>query len=286
MTSTTLPAARSTLWVVLGRATLVVAAILLWAFATEAASPAAGLAMFAAAIVLVGYALRRVVVLAALLVWFMGLGLSRHVPLAEPVAWVALGVVPVWIVARYLRPGPRPAWSDTPAAWLADGPIVAVAPTSYEYAKGRRLLRGLAIGSGVATLVGGALLLARQEVGVLALPAAILALTFGAVDVFTGRMGVRIDAAGIHQRRAFGAAQSVPWTRVSGLSLTTMTNVRTRVTTYRYRVLAPGAEVGFYSTMTGAEALRDTIERATGMEWNEPASGMVWRDRGIVAAGR
>lgn len=285
MSTAAMPAPRTTWRTVVGRTLVFVIGFFCWALSSTATSPLSTFLLFAVAIAAFGYALSRIPLLAVGVVGFACIGVSSKVPWLEPVGFCVWALIPVYMLWMFIAPGPRSVESAFAAEWLANGPLVPVATTICEYRVGRRAMDWLTGISAGLTLLGVALLVGGNEIGILAAPAAIMAATFGAIDWASRRLRFRIDSAGLEQVGLF-RTRRIAWSGISNLTLTVFTNFRTGIMTYRYRVQSPATEVTFDSTISGAEQLRDTIEAAAGMTWGEPETGTVTRDRGTVPAGR
>ena len=258
----------------LGRTARVATGVVLWGLSSTAGG-AERLALFAASVALVLAGLGRRPSIACAVAAFMATALANDVPWMGLVAAAFLaGAVWHFVRRRFPRAGVRgmrlPNESLAPAAWLAHGPLAAVASRTYTYQRGRRALRVLFVGSALATLAAAVVAATGNPLAALGAPAAILCTTFGGVLWYTSRNRVRVDAFGVHQR-AWLREHTVRWTDVSDLVRSTVTvrfiGYGATMRTYYYAVRSPTSEVGFYDTLTDYGTLRDTIEQATEMRW-------------------
>lgn len=145
---------------------------------------------------------------------------------------------------------------------------VEVAPRTYGFTRGVRVLRaGIWLGA-LAALVGIALSRSTpSEVWLtVVITGLVLSGTWALCLWLNDRMQFRVDGEGLHARKLF-AETTIPWGEVAALD-----QVEAYITfgaRYRYwRVFAPGRMIAFPDILVGSAELRATIEAASGLRWD------------------
>ncbi|MBL8136677.1 MAG: hypothetical protein JNL48_08660 [Acidobacteria bacterium] len=173
-----------------------------------------------------------------------------------------------WLAMRRVLPGRRLfLGGKPPLPHLAVGARVTVPPARYPLGQKSRAVAVmawsgavLAVGCGTAAAAGADITFAG-----LALSFAIIGATMAFSQWFAGRAHIRVDRVGLHTRLLLGES-TLRWNEVSGLS-TRFVVLRSGMQLLYLCVQSPDREVAFPTSMQGAQALRATIEAATGQTW-------------------
>jgi hypothetical protein len=197
--------------------------------------------------------------------------------MADTVPWlmyVSLGLVYIGFGTILMSPFMvgKPSIVSEPDSRLSNGPLTDVPERLFRFRSGRTLLGITLTISGLAVLAGAILWLtgAQEEGLILMVVGAIIGFSFAFSVWLSSCSHYRIDIKGIHGRVIF-REKSIPWEQVCGLFLRYQSLPGLGQRYVYYCIRSPEKVIAFPHTLKGADEFRDLVEKATGMQWPQPA---------------